>query len=179
MATIRQDEILGKALETDATVIPRYDVKDANGNVVVANATLTLKNPVVTPGMPVNKTTIEECLAASGTATGTSDALLLDQPNFTLFDGAPIHFKLPVDMNKNATLCINGTTAYPLVNSMGKGTKATAGSWVSAIFSAANSNFTLQGNGGEANKYGNGVGQISSYELLLFGQLREYYERSN
>lgn len=50
-----KDEILGKALNTDETVIPRYDIVKPDGTKLVENAELVLKNPVTQEGTPYNK----------------------------------------------------------------------------------------------------------------------------
>lgn len=167
MAQQRVDEVLDKALETDATVIPRFAIKDATGNTVVNNATIELLNPVIVQGMSVNKVAMDECLAASGTTTGTSDALLLEQAGFALFDGATVRFKLHADMNPNATLNVNSTGAVKILDMTGKPQKAKAGSWCTVIYNDVSGNFTLQGNGGGTLQYGNAPGQISTFELFM------------
>lgn len=50
-----RDEVLQKALSTDTTVIPRYDVVKPDGTKVAENVQLVLKNEVLTPGTPLNK----------------------------------------------------------------------------------------------------------------------------
>ena len=45
-------------------------------------------------GCPVDKVTLDEMLAASGTTAGIATALTLAQPGFQLVDGASIRFKL-------------------------------------------------------------------------------------
>ena len=67
MAKIRQDAVLGKAVSSDAVAIPRYNLVDTAGNIIVANIRLQLVNPVIQEGMNVDKVAMDECLAASGT----------------------------------------------------------------------------------------------------------------
>lgn len=50
-----KDEILGKALNTDETVIPRYDIVKPDGTKLAEDAELILKNPVTQEGTPYNK----------------------------------------------------------------------------------------------------------------------------
>lgn len=150
MAIVRQDEILNKALPTDETVIPRYDIQTPDGTTVAENATITLKNQIIQVGMPYNKNFANEVLAASGTTTGTASALLLSQGNFVLQDGACVRIKLHVNIAASATLNINGTGAKPIVDSKGVPVKAgaVAGAWLTLIYNG--NSFTLQGEGGTA-----------------------------
>jgi hypothetical protein len=53
-----KDEVLQKALEADATVIPRYDVALPDGTIIAENVQLILKNSVLTAGTPLNKNTL-------------------------------------------------------------------------------------------------------------------------
>ena len=123
------------------------------GGAAAFNATVTFADEPVDEGALINKLLLDELLAASGTTTGTGSALLLTQAGFVLADGATIRMKLHVDMNKGATLNIAGTGAHPVVDSLGKGVKATAGSWVTVIYNNTTANFVLQGSGGGATAY--------------------------
>ena len=81
MAIKRQDEVLAKAVSTDATVIPRYDIKRPDGTKVAENVALELKNTVVNEGTAVNKQLLDEILAASGTAGGTTAGAVATAPS--------------------------------------------------------------------------------------------------
>ena len=63
MAIKRQDEVLAKAAATDATVIPRYDIKRPDGTKVAENVALELKNTVVNEGTAIDKNLLDELLA--------------------------------------------------------------------------------------------------------------------
>lgn len=147
MAIQRVDEVLDKALPTDNTVVPRYDVVLPNGTKVAENAELVLKNPVLVEGMPINKQAMDECLAASGVTAGTAVALALAQPGFVLVDGVLIRFKLHVDSGATPTIDVNGTGAKKLMQSKNKPMKAgtAAGTWLTAIYSSTFDFFVLQG----------------------------------
>lgn len=53
-----QDEILGKALVSDSSPVPRYTIRDAEGNIIAVNATIELSNPVEQEGTPINTATL-------------------------------------------------------------------------------------------------------------------------
>ena len=129
-------------------------------------------------GCPIDKVTLDEFLAASGTTAGTATTLTLAQAGFQLADGATIRFKLHVDSGATPTINVNGTGAKKLMANKFKPMKTTfAGTWVTAIYSSTFDFFVLQGSGtaGDGN-YGNGVGQISSLELMTcaFGDPTNY-----
>ena len=172
MAKVRADEVLGKAVDTDSTAVPRYDLVAPDGTVVATNVALTLKNPVIQRGMNVDKAAIDECLAASGTTGGSATAYTLAQANFALFDGALVRIKLHVDSGATPTLNINGTGAKALMQSKTKPFKAgiPAGTWVTFVYSSDFGFFLQQGSGGGSNlRFGHGPGQISSFELMFCG----------
>lgn len=50
-----KDEVLQKALESDTSVIPRYDIVLPNGTKVAENVQLVLKNTILTAGTLLNK----------------------------------------------------------------------------------------------------------------------------
>ena len=180
MAMERKDEVLEKALPTDEAVIPRFDIVLPNGAKVAENAEVILKNPVLQEGMPINKQAMSECLAASGTTSGTDTEYLLEQPGFALFDGATVRFKLHVDSGATPTLNINGTGAKPIMQTKYKPMRAgiSAGLWLTAVYSSTLDFFVLQGSNTESNlKFGNGVGQISSFELFMVGRCDPTYNR--
>ena len=171
MAKTRVDEVLGK-VGSDTEVIPRYDIVDQNGNTVATNVKLVLKNQVITAGMPVDKAAMDECLAASGTTEGTATAYTLAQANFALFDGALVRIKLHVDSGATPTLNINGTGAKALMQSKTKPFKAgiPAGTWVTFVYSSDFGFFLQQGSiSSGGTHFGNGVGQISTFELMFCG----------
>lgn len=181
MAIERKDEVLEKVLETDDSVIPRFDIVLPNGAKVAENAEIILKNPVLQPGMPVNKVAMDECLAASGTTTGTNTHYLLEQPSFVFFDGATVRFKLHVDSGATPTLNINGTGAKALMQNKNKPMRAglSAGLWFTATYSSTFDFFVLQGSGTSSNsRFGNDVGQISSYEMFMVGRGDPTYSRN-
>ena len=179
MAQQRVDEVLGP-VGTDQEVIPRYDIINGEGQTVATNAKLVLKNPIVTQGMSVDKVLIDECLAASGITAGSSTAYTLSQPGFVLFDGALIRFKLHVDSGATPTINVNGTGAKKLMQDKYKPMKAgiAAGTWLTAVYSTTFGFFVLQGSSSQVSKYGNGAGQISSFELCIVGHFNPFYGRS-
>lgn len=138
MAIKRQDEVLAKAVSTDATVIPRYDIKRPDGTKVAENVALELKNTVVNQGTPIDKNLLDELLAASGTAGGTASALTLAQDGFVLADGAVVRCKITADLAPNAALDVNGTGAKYLYTSTGEKFAAgiKAGVWLLLIYSS-------------------------------------------
>ena len=85
-----------------------------------------------------------------GVTEGTASALTLSAPGFALSDGVVVRFRLHTAIAAGATLDIGGTGAKAIVDSKGSSVKAgaLAGAWLSAVYSAANGNFTLQGEGG-------------------------------
>lgn len=164
MAKIRSNEILDKALPTDKAVVPRFDIEDAQGSVLAANVTLTLKNPVIQQGMPVDKQAMDECLAASGAVTGTKKALVLAQENFVLFDGAPVSIKLFDKLSGGVTLDINNTGAKRIKTSENEDPDVGgAGVWVSLIYSAQRDVYILAANGGSS---GSSAAMSSGFNLL-------------
>lgn len=179
MAKTRVDEVLGKALASDSSVVPRFTIKDPNGNVIAQNATIELDNPITTAGMAVDKQAMDECLAASGVTAGSATAYTLSQSNFTLFDGAQVRIRLHVASGATPTLNVNGTGAKALMQSATKPFKAgvAAGTWVTFIYSSALGFFLQQGSGGGDLNYGNDVNQISTYELATRGEWSSGYNR--
>lgn len=164
MAKIRSNEILDKALPTDKAVVPRFDIEDAQGSVLAANVTLTLKNPVIQQGMPVDKQAMDECLAASGAVTGTKKALMLAQENFVLFDGAPVSIKLFDKLSGGVTLDINGTGAKRIKTSENEDPDiGGTGVWVSLIYSAQRDVYILTASGGSS---GSSAAMSSGFNLL-------------
>lgn len=140
MAIKRQDEVLAKAAATDATVIPRYDIKRPDGTKVAENVALELKNTVVSQGTAINKQLLDEILAASGTAGGTASALTLAQDGFVLTDGAEVRIKTSAfDIGAGATLNVNGTGAKNIITPAGEEFAGSlrAGVWLVLIYSAA------------------------------------------
>lgn len=164
MAKIRSNEILDKALPTDKAVVPRFDIEDAQGSVLAANVTLTLKNPVIQQGMPVDKQAMDECLAASGAVTGTKKALVLAQENFVLFDGAPVSIKLFDKLSGGVTLDINNTGAKRIKTSENEDPDVGGtGVWVSLIYSAQRDVYILAASGGSS---GSSAAMSSGFSLL-------------
>lgn len=180
MAVQRKDEVLDKALQTDSAVLPRYDIVLPNGTKVATDAQIVLKNPVLQQGMPFNKALVDEVLAASGVTSGSATSLVLAQTGFVLVDGATIRFKLHVDSGATPTINVNGTGAKAIMSTKYKPLKAStpAGTWLTAVYSTTFGFFVLQGSGaGGEGRYGNGVNQVSTFELFLMGHQNPYFSR--
>ena len=130
--------------------------------------TITRADEPTDAGCPIDKVTLDEFLAASGVTSGSASALVLSQAGFQLADGAVIRFRLHVDSGATPTINVNGTGAKKLMATKYKPMKTTfAGTWVTAIYSSTFGFFVLQGSAGLVDgAYGNGVGQISSLELM-------------
>ena len=130
--------------------------------------TITRADEPTDAGCPIDKVTLDEFLAASGVTSGSASALVLSQAGFQLADGAVIRFRLHVDSGATPTINVNGTGAKKLMATKYKPMKTTfAGTWVTAIYSSTFGFFVLQGSAGSVDgAYGNGVGQISSLELM-------------
>jgi len=137
------------------------------GGAAPFNAIITYADNQTADGTKVDKLVLDELLAASGPAAGTADAITLAQAGFALTDGATARVKLTSGMNKGATLNIAGSGAHPIVDSLGKPTKAVAGSWITVIYNSTTTNFVAQGSGGGALRFGNAPGQISTYEFIV------------
>lgn len=145
-----RDEILRPAVSTDATAVPRYDIVRPDGTIIEKNAALRLANPVAREGTPISKAALDEMLAASGVTAGTATAYTLAQDEYTLFDGAPVRFRLHAASEDGATLNVGGTGAKPLRDMMGEPMAGgiPAGTWLTAFYSAAAGAYILAG--GEA-----------------------------
>jgi len=133
--------------------------------------TITRADEPTDVGCPIDKVTLDEMLAASGTTAGTATSLTLAQPGFQLADGATIRFKLHVDSGATPTINVNGTGAKALMATKYKPMRTTfAGTWVTAIYSSSLGFFVLQGSNNATNlRFGNEVGQISDFELMFCG----------
>lgn len=136
-------------------------------------ATLEMADNPTEEGTPFNKVLMDHLIAAYGTTTGTASALqLAGDGGFTLTDGATIRFKLHVENAPNATINVNGKGAKALMQMPNKPLtqKYPAGTWLVAIYCADQDFFLLQGSSsGTKRKYGNGPGQISTFELYMNG----------
>ena len=179
MAKERKDEILGK-VGADAEAVPRYDIVDKDGNILQTDVKLVLKNEIIQEGMSIDKTAMDECLAASGTTAGSATAYTLAQPGFVLFDGALIRFKLHVNSGATPTINVNATGVKKLMQTKYKPMKAgiAAGTWLTAVYSSTLGFFLLQGSGENTNlRYGMAPGQISSYEISHHGHGDPFYQR--
>lgn len=179
MAKERKDEILGK-VGADAEAVPRYDIVDKDGNILQTDVKLVLKNEIIQEGMSIDKTAMDECLAASGTTAGSATAYTLAQPGFVLFDGALIRFKLHVNSGATPTINVNATGVKKLMQTKYKPMKAgiAAGTWLTAVYSSTLGFFLLQGSGENTNlRYGNGSGQVSAHEIHQCGHNDPFYIR--
>ena len=133
------DEVLSRAIATDATPVPRFDIEDENGNIIYPNCRLKLKNPITQAGTPVNKPLLDEFLAASGVTAGTATAFTLAQAGFVLADGATVRFRLHTASGSNATLNVAGTGAKAIKTALGLPLRQgiAAGMWLTAVYSAS------------------------------------------
>ncbi len=147
MAIRHQDEILLPAVSTDSTAVPRYNLEGADGSVIAENVALRLANTISQEGTPIDKTLLDEFLAASGVTAGSGTAYTLAQAGYRLFDGAVIRIRLHTPNGENATLNINGTGAKPLRDMAGKGLSRgiPAGTWLMAIYSASAGAYIVSG----------------------------------
>lgn len=144
-----QDEILLPAVSSDRTAVPRYDVVAPDGQTIYENVALKLANDVAQPGTPINKPLLDEFLAASGITAGSATAYTLAQEGYSLFDGAPVRFRLHTASGGNATLNINGTGAKPLRDVLGETMNEgiPAGTWLTATYSAAAGAYIIMSGG--------------------------------
>lgn len=149
MAIVRQDEIIEKAAASDASAVPRYNLRNADGTFLGENVALELANAVTQMGTPVNAAVLNEMLAASGVTGGTSTAYTLAQENFSLFDGAPVRFRVHTATGANATLNVNGTGAKPVKTVIGDSMPSgiPVGMWVNVIYSSSADAYILTGGG--------------------------------
>lgn len=118
MAIERKDEVLGKAVDTDVEVIPRYDLVSPDGVIVAENVSLVLKNTIEQEGMPVNAAFANEILAASGTTQGSSGLWTLDQPGYVKRDGDIVLIKTHArytNAQGSITLNINDQGPAPII----------------------------------------------------------------
>lgn len=147
MALVRRDEVLEKALSTDESAIPRFNIIAEDGSVLHRNARLELANNILTSGTPINKVALDEILAASGVTGGTSTAYTLAQDNFTLADGAPVRFRIHAASGSPATLNINstGAKAVKTVTNGDMPAAIPAGMWLDAVYSASADAYILTG----------------------------------
>lgn len=168
-----QDEILLPAVSSDRTAVPRYDVVAPDGQTIYKNVALKLANDVAQSGTPINKPLLDEFLAASGITAGSATAYTLAQEGYSLFDGAPVRFRLHTASGGNATLNINGTGAKPLRDVLGETMNEgiPAGTWLTANYSAASDAYIIGGGGGVASNpnlldnwyFGDPVNQRNGY----------------
>lgn len=144
-----QDEILLPAVSSDRTAVPRYDVVAPDGQTIHENVALKLANDVAQPGTPINKPLLDEFLAASGITAGSATAYTLAQEGYSLFDGAPVRFRLHTASGEGATLNINGTGAKPLRDVLGETMNEgiPAGTWLTATYSAAAGAYIIMSGG--------------------------------
>lgn len=142
-----RDEILRPAVSTDATAVPRYNLVRPDGTIIEKNVAMRLSNPVAREGTPISKAALDEMLAASGVTAGTASAYTLAQDEYTLFDGAPVRFRLHTASGDGATLNINGTGAKPLRDMMGAAMPGgiPAGAWLTAYYSTAAGAYVIAG----------------------------------
>lgn len=117
-------------------------------------------NPTQT-GTIINKTKLDEILAATGTTGGTKSAFTLEQAGFELLDGAVIRFKIHVRNIPPFTINVNSTGDIPVVNMKGAPTKSyPEDTWFSAIYNSVTGNFQLLGDGSDAK-------QRTIYEIFM------------
>lgn len=147
MAITRQDEIIEKAAASDASAVPRYNLRTPDGVLIGENVALELANAVTQMGTPVNAAALNEMLAASGVTVGAASAYTLAQEGFALFDGAPVRFRLHVASGANPTLNVNGTGAKAIKTMLGDAMPSAipAGMWVDAKYSTVADAYILSG----------------------------------
>lgn len=168
MAKVRSNEILEKALPTDPGAIPRFDIKAPDGSVLASDVTLELKNKVLQSGMPVDKQAIDECLAASGAVYGDKKALVLDQENFVLFDGAPVRIKLFDTLSGACTLNVNETGAKRIKTGSGEDPDGfIKDTWVDLVYSADKDQYVIIG-GGATYSLGTNINILEEVESMKF-----------
>lgn len=168
MAKVRSNEILEKALPTDPGAIPRFDIKAPDGSVLASDVTLELKNKVLQSGMPVDKQAIDECLAASGAVYGDKKALVLDQENFVLFDGAPVRIKLFDTLSGACTLNVNETGAKRIKTSSGEDPDGfIKDMWVDLVYSTDKDQYVIIG-GSAAYSLGANINILEEVESMKF-----------
>lgn len=168
MAKVRSNEILEKALPTDTGAIPRFDIKAPDGSVLASDVTLELKNKVLQSGMPVDKQAIDECLAASGAVYGDKKALVLDQENFVLFDGAPVRIKLFDTLSGACTLNVNETGAKRIKTSSGEDPDGfIKDMWVDLVYSTDKDQYVIIG-GSAAYSLGANINILEEVESMKF-----------
>lgn len=116
------------------------------GGAAPFNAVVTFDDSPVDAGAPVTKLVLDEFLAASGTTTGTSTALVLAQAGFVLADGAPVRFKLHTAIAGAVTLAVGGTAAKPLTYLAGNAviSNTPAGTWLTAVYSTTLGTYAIQ-----------------------------------
>lgn len=168
MAKVRSNEILEKALPTDPGAIPRFDIKAPDGSVLASDVTLELKNKVLQSGMPVDKQAMDECLAASGAVYGDKKALVLDQENFVLFDGAPVRIKLFDTLSGACTLNVNETGAKRIKTGSGEDPDGfIKDMWVDLVYSADKDQYVIIG-GGATYSLGTNINILEEVESMKF-----------
>lgn len=147
MAITRQNEIIEKAAASDASAVPRYNLRTPDGALIGENVALELANAVTQMGTPVNAAALNEMLAASGVTAGAASAYTLAQEGFALFDGAPVRFRLHAASGAGATLNVNGTGAKALKTVLGDAMPSAipAGMWVDAKYSTVADAYILSG----------------------------------
>lgn len=86
-------------------------------------------------------------IRAQGTSTGTSGALELSVPVFTLLDGIMARVKIHVDTAEGATLNVNGTGAKPIIRIDGEPIDLVLkqGTWCIFIYSSTLDSWVFEG----------------------------------
>lgn len=130
-------------------------------------------------GTPLNKQLFDHALAAIGVTAGSATAYTLATDGFTLTDGATIRFRLHVASGANPTINVNATGDKRIMQTAEKSMKTgtAAGTWCVATYSQPLGFFVLRGSGDPEKTYGNGIQQISTYELAFRGHWSSSYNR--
>lgn len=117
-----KDEVLQKALTTDSTVIPRYDIVLPDGTKVAENVQLVLKNTVLTAGTALSKYTLLKDATATLYGLSASNAVP-DDVLLTIRNSAGYCARLSVRSAPGATIYVQrvpedpGATTYTVPTS--------------------------------------------------------------
>ena len=124
---------------------------------------------------------IDRSIDVANVTAGSATAYTMVAPHFALVDGAVVRAKLHVASGASATINVGSKGARSIQTMAGKPmpTGIPANTWITLVYSLSNTSFILQGDtGGSSLRYGNAPGQISHFELMIFGNWRHDYGRS-
>lgn len=104
-----KDEVLQKAIETDTSVIPRYDIILPDGTKVAENVQLVLKNAILAAGTPLNRQTMLKDSTAE--LYGMDANALPDEVLLAIRNSASYCPKLKIYSVPGATIEVQGANA--------------------------------------------------------------------